>query len=73
MLGFSEVTYTYATAVCDWPGCSNRINMQPGPEDPLREQRELRGLKNLAARQGWNVSSSGGKTTCPYHSREETA
>lgn len=69
MLRFSEVTYTYATAVCDWPGCSNRINMQPGPEDPLREQRELRGLKNLATRQGWSIRDDGARAECPYHSR----
>lgn len=73
MLGFSEVTYTYATVVCDWPGCNNRINMQPGPEDPLREQRELRDLKNLAARQGWGMRDDGTRAECPYHSRKETA
>lgn len=73
MLGFSEVTYTYATAVCDWPGCNNRINLQPGPEDPCRERNELKALKNLAKRQGWDVSPGGSKSTCPYHNRKEAA
>jgi len=72
LLGFSEVTYTYATAVCDWPGCNNRISMQPGPEDPYRERRELKSLTCVAARRGWSLAPNG-EATCPYHSRKETA
>ena len=72
MLGFSEVTYTYATAVCDWPGCNNRINLQPGPEDPDRERRELKALRGVATRQGWGLAPNG-EATCPYHTEKETA
>lgn len=46
--------------------------MQPGPEDPLREQRELRALKNLAARQGWSIQDDGMRAECPYHSRKDS-
>ena len=52
MLELAEVTYTYATFTCSWPNCNKRINLQPGPEDLDRELRELRVLRNLAARQG---------------------
>ena len=52
MLGFDEVTYTYATITCNHTGCNNRINLQAGPEDIDRELRDLEVLRNLAARQG---------------------
>lgn len=65
------VTYTFATVTCDWPGCSNRINMQPGPEDIDREQRDLRVLRNLAKRQGWVLDDDRGAAHCSYHSRKE--
>lgn len=45
MLGLAEVTYTYATITCSHPGCNNRINLQPGPEDLDRELRDLRSLR----------------------------
>ena len=72
MLGFSEVTYTYATAVCDWPGCDNRINLQPGPEDPYREKRELKSLRGVATRHGWSLAPND-EAICPYHAEKETA
>ena len=72
MLGVSKVTYTYATVACNQPGCSNRINLQPGPEDSSRELRDLKTLRNLAVRQGWMIGDSEYDTDCPYHNRKET-
>lgn len=71
MLGIDTVTYTFATVTCDWPGCSNRINMQPGPEDIGREQRDLRVLQNLAKRQGWTLEDDRVAARCSYHNRKE--
>nr|DAN77018.1 MAG TPA: hypothetical protein [Caudoviricetes sp.] len=71
MLGVSEVTYTYATVTCNHPGCNNRINLQPGPEDSSRELRDLKTLRGLGARQGWLIDDSGYDTECPYHNRKE--
>ncbi len=67
------MTYTYSTSVCYWPSGNNSISLQPGPEDPYREKSELKALKSLAKRQGWDVSPDGSKSTCPYHSRKEAA
>jgi len=72
MLGVSEVTYTYATVTCNHPGCSNRINLQPGPMDDDRERRDLKTLRNLAARQGWLIGDSEYDTDCPYHNQKGT-
>lgn len=72
MLGFEEVTYTFATITCTWPGCDNRINMQPGPEDWHREKRDLKALKVLAIRCGWTFINDGQVTQCPYHPRKES-
>ena len=52
MLGVSEVTYTYATVTCNHPGCNNRINLQPGPEDSSRELRDLKTLRGLGHARG---------------------
>ena len=71
MLGLSEVTYTYATVTCNHPGCSNRINLQPGPEDIDRELRDLKVLRNLAVRQGWRLWNEDQNIECPYHNRKE--
>lgn len=71
MLGFAEVTYTYATITCSHPGCNNRINLQPGPEDLDRELRDLRSIRRLAARQGWSFKNDDQVTDCPYHNQKE--
>lgn len=71
MLGFAEVTYTYATITCSHPYCNNRINLQPGPEDLDRELRDLRVLRNLATRQGWSLKNDGQVTECPYHTHRK--
>lgn len=72
MLEVSEVTYTYATITCEHPGCNNRINLQPGPMDDDRERRDLKTLRNLAARQGWLIGGSEYDTDCPYHNQKGT-
>ena len=71
MFTVDTVTYTFVTVTCDWPGCSNRINMQPGPEDIDREQRDLKVLRGLAKRQGWASRNAGETTYCSYHDRKE--
>ena len=71
MLGFDEVIYTCATITCDWPDCTSRISMQPGPEDIDRELKDLRALQRLAERRGWSIKNGGQITDCPDHSRKE--
>ena len=73
MLGFSEVTYTYATITCSRPGCNNRLDLQPGPEDLDRELRDLRSLRHAAAELGWSFRNDDQVTYCPRHNRKETA
>lgn len=70
MLGLEEITYTYATITCDWPACTNRMSLQPGPEDLAREEREIGALRNLAARRGWIIDDSIPEAICPYHTHE---
>nr|DAV09674.1 MAG TPA: hypothetical protein [Caudoviricetes sp.] len=70
MLGLEEVTYTYATITCDWPSCTNRIDLHPGPADIDREKREIRGLRNLATRHGWSIDKNISETICPYHTQK---
>ena len=72
MLGFDEVIYTYATITCRWPGCSNHISLQPGPEDLDRELEDLGALRNLAKRRGWSIKQGGQVTECPDHNRKES-
>lgn len=45
--------------------------MQPGPEDPFREKRELRALTNVATRQGWSIQDDGARAECPCHNRKD--
>lgn len=71
MLGFEEVTYTFATITCSWPECDNRINMRPGPGDLDRELRDLNALRGLAVSYGWSFINDGHVTQCPYHTRKE--
>lgn len=71
MLGISEVTYTYTTITCDWPGCTNRISLQAGPEDIDRELKDLRALRGLAERRCWSIENDGRSVTCPDHNRKE--
>ena len=72
MLGLEDVTYTFATVQCDWPSCTNRMDLHPGPADIDREKREIRGLRNLATRHGWSIDKNTSETICPYHTRKET-
>ena len=70
MLGIGEVTYTFATIECDWPHCTNKINLSPGVMDIDREQHELSALRNLATRRGWRIDNTNMRVTCPDHTRE---
>lgn len=72
MLGVEGIIYTYATITCDWPGCSNRISLQAGPEDIDRQAKDLRSLRNLAKRRGWSIKQGGQVTDCPDHNRKES-
>ena len=71
MLDLEEVTYTYATISCDWPYCTNRISLSPGPEDMGREARDIQAIKAIAARQDWVIKDRGHVTECPYHNQKE--
>lgn len=72
MLGFAEVTYTYATITCDHPECTNSISLRPGPEDLERELTDLEALRHLAIRRGWKSINDGTTTECNYHTRKGT-
>lgn len=71
MLDIEEVTYTFATVECDWPACTNRMSLQPGPEDLAREEREIGALRNLAARCGRIIDDSIPEAICPHHNQKE--
>lgn len=70
MLRIDETVWTFATIECDRPACANKMNLQPGPMDIDREQRELRALRNLATQYGWRINNNTLKITCPYHTQE---
>ena len=72
MLDLEEITYTYATISCDWPYCTNRISLSPGPEDMGREAKDLQTVRSLASARGWIIRDRGRNTECPYHNQKET-
>lgn len=72
MLGLEEITYTYVTITCDWPACTNRINLTPGPQDARRERADMSTLRDLASDWGWLiVAGPNPETICSYHNQKE--
>lgn len=62
------VRRAYASMHCDWPGCPERMDLPDRPEDPHRDFVEMRALRLLAARRGWDLDDD--QTVCPNHPRE---
>lgn len=72
MLGLEEITYTYVTITCDWPACTNRINLTPGSQDARRERADMSILRDLAVRWGWMIDDGPhSEAICPYHNQKE--
>ncbi len=72
MLGLEEITYTYVTITCDWPACTNRINLTPGPQDARRERADMSTLRDLASDWGWLIDAGPNpETICSYHNQKE--
>lgn len=72
MLGLEEITYTYVTITCDWPACTNRINLTPGPQDARRERADMSTLRDLASDWGWLIDAGPNpETIYSYHNQKE--
>ena len=62
------VRRSHAALTCDWPGCTNRVDLPDRPDDPDRDYLELRALRIFAAHHGWRFNH--GEAACPNHPRE---
>lgn len=63
-----SVRRAYASLSCDWPGCHERMDLSDRPTDLDRDFVEMRALRLLAERRGWDLDDD--QTVCPNHSRE---
>lgn len=61
------VDYSRAAISCDWPACTNRIDLNAIPADYDSEIRELAAIRSLAERRGWRVDRESFMVTCPDH------
>ena len=68
MIQIIPVQQAYASMSCDWPGCTEQISLSPRPMDPDRDFVEMRALRLLAERRGWDLDDD--QTVCPNHPRE---
>ena len=68
MIQVIPVRRTYVSMSCDWPGCPERISLPVRPSDPDHDFVEMRALRLLAERRGWDLDDD--QTVCPNHSRE---
>ena len=65
------VEYSRASISCDWPACTNRIDLNAIPVDYDAEVHELNKVRRLALRRGWTVESESYRVTCPDHKPPE--
>lgn len=61
------VEYSRASISCDWPTCTNRIDLNAIPADMDAEIHELNTVRRLALRRGWTVAKETYSITCPDH------
>lgn len=64
------VEYSCASISCDWPACTNRIDLHAIPADYDAEIHELNKVRRLALRRGWTVASESYSVTCPDHNQK---
>ena len=64
------VEYSRASISCDWPACTNRIDLNAIPADYDAEIHELSKVRRLALRRGWTVASESYRVTCPNHNQK---
>lgn len=65
------VEYSRASVSCDWPACTNRIDLNAIPSNFDAELHELNNVMRLALRHGWTVESASYSVTCPDHKPPE--
>lgn len=65
------VEYSRASISCDWPACTNRIELSAIPADYDAELHELNKVRRLALRRGWTVAPESYRVTCPDHKPPE--
>ncbi len=68
MIQFIPVRQAYVSLSCDWPGCPEQISLSPRPADLDRDFVEMRALRLLAERRGWDLDDD--QAVCPNHPRE---
>ena len=68
MIQVIPVRRVYVSMSCDWPGCPERMDLPVRPADPDRDFVEMRALRLLAERRGWDLDDD--QTVCPNHPRE---
>ena len=71
MLRLAEEVRKYPTIECDWPFCTNRINLEHHIRNDVHEKWAMDYLRDLAVRRGWTFDSE--VTICPDHPRKEPA
>lgn len=65
------VEYSRASISCDWPACTNRIDLNAIPADYDAEINELSKVRRLALRRGWTIAEETFSVTCPDHKPSE--
>lgn len=65
------VEYSRASISCDWPACTNRIDLNAIPADYDAEIHELNKVRRLALRRAWTVAPEPYRVTCPDHKPPE--
>lgn len=64
--------YSRASISCDWPACTNRMDLNAIPVDYDAELHELMKVRRLAERRGWRIDSESLTITCPDHTPSNT-
>ncbi len=68
MIHVIPVRRAYVSMSCDWPGCPEQISLSPRPADLDRDFVEMRALRLLAERRGWDLDDD--QAVCPNHATE---
>lgn len=70
MLRIAKEIRKYATVECDWPFCTNRIDLEYQIYNDTHEKWAMGYLRSVAVRHGWTFNK--GVSTCPDHPRKES-
>ena len=68
MIQIIPVRQAYVSLSCDWPGCTERLSLSPRLADLDRDFVEMRALRLLAERRGWDLDDD--QAVCPNHATE---